>query len=490
MHGRRWVGRNRGNNLKYGPMLLYHSEKSNNIVKKLDSEAHFQANRSHGNVKAWPRAFYAVSRFFPQIMAHLTAPKAKKRLVCWLFCWSILMTGVATAWAGEAAYGPAYQEFRLTLAPGQRTEAVGPLFYTERKESTRLWAVPPLFSKTVDEQTDFAEIDFLYPLLSYDRFGTEYRLHFFQLLSFSGGTTQSETNVSRFTLFPLYFQQRSAIAEKNYTAVIPFYGHLKNRLFRDEVKFVMMPFYVQSRKRDVVTDNYVYLFFHLRRGNGLRGWQFWPLTGHEHKVVTSQTNVWGDAEMVPGHDKFFVLWPFFANQTIGIGTTNPAHQQVLLPLYSRMHSPQRDSTSYLWPLGVTHTIDREKKYTQWGTPWPLIVFDRGEGKTTSRVWPLFSQSHSATLESDWYLWPVYKFNRITSAPLDRQRTRILFFLFSHVVEKNTETGAALRRTDLWPLLTARRDFDGSKRLQMFAPLEPILPNNKSIERDYSPLWSV
>jgi hypothetical protein len=25
---------------------------------------------------------------------------------------------------------------------------------------------------------------------------------------------------------------------------------------------------------------------------------------------------------------------------------------------------------------------------------------------------------------------------------------------------------------------------------MFAPLEPILPNNKSIERNFSPLWSV
>src|SRR5205807_6766435 len=218
-----------------------------------------------------------------------------------------------------------------------------------------------------DDDVDFAEFDFVYPVLTYDRYGSEYRFQIFQLFSFAGGQTQSETNVSRFTLFPLYFQQRSAIPEKNYTAIVPIYGHLKNRLFRDEVKFVMMPLYVQSRKRDLVTDNYVYPLFHLRHGDGLQGWQFLPLAGHEHKNVTSRTNSWGDVETIGGHDKFFVLWPFFHNQRTGTGTDNPAHQQVLIPLYSWMRSAKRDSTTCPWPIGITHTIDREKKYTEWGT---------------------------------------------------------------------------------------------------------------------------
>ena len=271
---------------------------------------------------------------------------------------------------------------------------------------------------------------------------------------------------------------------------MPIYGHLKNRLFRDEVNFVLMPIYVRSRKRDVVTENYLYPFFHLRHGDALTGWQFWPVVGHEHKEVTTLTNHWGDPEPIAGHDKLFVLWPFFSTQTTGIGTTNPAHQTFLLPLYSRLRSPNRDSTSYLWPLGVTHTIDREKKYTEWGTPWPLVVFDRGEGKTTSRFWPLFSQSHTATLESDWYLWPVYKVKRINSPPLKYQRTRILFFLYSDTIEKNTETGSSKRRADLWPLFTSRREFNGNKRLQILAPLEPFVPGSKSVERDYSPIWSL
>jgi hypothetical protein len=40
------------------------------------------------------------------------------------------------------------------------------------------------------------------------------------------------------------------------------------------------------------------------------------------------------------------------------------------------------------------------------------------------------------------------------------------------------------------LYTHRRDFNGNSRLQILALLEPFLSTSKSIERDYSPLWSV
>jgi hypothetical protein len=58
------------------------------------------------------------------------------------------------------------------------------------------------------------------------------------------------------------------------------------------------------------------------------------------------------------------------------------------------------------------------------------------------------------------------------------------------VEKNTETGGALHRVDFWPLFTSRKDFEGNHRLQIFSILEPLLPNNSGVERNYSPLWSV
>jgi hypothetical protein len=251
----------------------------------------------------------------------------------------------------------------------------------------------------------------------------------------------------------------------------------------------MMPIYVQSRKRDVITDNYVYPIFHLRHGTGLHGWQFWPLLGREQKRVTVRTNSFDETEIIGGYDKQFTLWPFFANQTAGIGTTNENWQQQLLPFYSLYRSPLRDQTSVGWPF-FSWIDDREKKYHEWEGPWPFIVFARGEGKTITRFWPLFSHAYSSALESRVYLWPVYRSTRIRSAPLDRRRTRVLFFVYSDTLSQNTETGASKRRVDLWPFFSHQRDFNGNTRLQLLALLEPYLPGAHKIERDYSPVWSV
>ena len=385
--------------------------------------------------------------------------------------------------------GPLFDQFSLTLEPGHRDEAVGPLFYSQEKDTERTIAVPPIFSHVTDSAIDSEEFDFLYPVMTYDRYGREFRWQFFQLLSLAGGQNQQEIPRSRFTVFPFYFQQRSPDPSQNYTAFLPIYGHLKQRLFRDEIFFVLFPLYSETRKRDVVTDNYLFPFFHLRHGDALHGWQFWPLIGAEQKAITTRTNGFGDVETIGGHEKSFVLWPIWLDQRTGIGTDHAKTNTAMLPLLSLERSPQRDSTSVIWPF-FNYVDDREKHYREWQSPWPLIVFARGEGKTTSRVWPLFSQASSTNLTSSFYLWPVYKYNRVHSGALDRDRTRILLFLYSEVSEKNLETGKARERTDFWPIFAHRRDFNGNTRLQLLAPLEPILPNNRGIERNWSPLWSI
>src|SRR5438552_16818710 len=48
----------------------------------------------------------------------------------------------------EIGAGPFYHEFRLTLAIGDRKEALGPLFNFEEQDTQQQWAVPPLFSYT------------------------------------------------------------------------------------------------------------------------------------------------------------------------------------------------------------------------------------------------------------------------------------------------------------------------------------------------------
>ena len=232
----------------------------------------------------------------------IPTPPTRYPFACYLLLFlsvAMLLPVVTGANAADAlSAGFIYDEFPLTLAAGHRTEAAGPFFYHESRETEQTWAFPPLFSYLRDPAMERKEFDFVYPILTYTRFGGQYRLQFFQLLSFAGGETQTESTRKRFTLYPIYFQQRSSDPAENYTALIPFYGHLQHRMFHDEIFFVMFPFYAKTRKKDMITINYLYPFYHQRYGPGLTGWQLWPFYGTEHKDPMMATNRFGFAETV------------------------------------------------------------------------------------------------------------------------------------------------------------------------------------------------
>jgi hypothetical protein len=156
-----------------------------------------------------------------------------------------------------------------------------------------------------------------------------------------------------------------------------------------------------------------------------------------------------------------------------------------------LRSPVRDQTTYHWPF-FSVIDDREKKYKEWEMPWPFIVIARGEGKNTTRFWPFYAHAEGkeGVLGTLSILGPVYRYNRLTSKPLDRERSRVLYFLYSDVKERNMETEAQRTRRELWPFFIKRKDWDGSTRLQVLALLEPLLPVNRSIERNWSPVWSL
>jgi hypothetical protein len=391
-----------------------------------------------------------------------------------------------------ADVGPLFDVFPLTLAEGTRTEVLGPLFYSQTSGDATSWGVPPLFSRFEDPSVEHTEMDFLYPVMTYDRFGTEYRWQFLQWLSFSGGDTQAGASRRRFTLFPFYWQQRSTQPEENYTAIWPIHGTMKQRLLRDEVNFTLWPLYVRTVKArgNVETRNYLAPIFHRRTGDGLTGWQAWPFVGSETKLVTQRTNIWNDVELVPGHEQQFILWPLWLSESRGIGTTNQAELRAMLPLFIALRSPQRDSSTYLWPIGLTLTENRAQRYHETQFLWPVFAFARGEGKTSNRVWPLYGRTHTPRQERDFILWPLYLHTASHSPTLERERDRILFFLYSDFREQRLPTQQSRRRVDLWPMFTRSRELNGNTRLQIFAPLEPLIPDNKGVQRNWSPLWSV
>lgn len=384
--------------------------------------------------------------------------------------------------------GFVFDRFQLTLEDGLRTEAAGPFYDSQQNDTESVLAVPPFFLSYRDTAVESHEIDVLYPLFTRTQYAKEHRWQFCELLSTSSGLAEDNTTPHRFTLFPFYFQQRAADTNLNYTAVFPFYGRLKHRLFRDEMYFVMFPGYMETRKRDVVTDNYFFPFVDVRHGDGLNGWQVWPFIGREHKDITTETNGFGDVTTSGGHEHFFCCWPFYLSQSNGTGTKNPVTFQASIPFYAITRSPQYDSTSVLWPF-FSSIDNRDRKYHEWEGPWPFVIFAQGAGKQTSRIWPFFSESRNDTKENDSYFWPGYIYTRTHSDPLDQQRTRVLFYLYSRLAMTNTETGKARIRVDMWPFFTWHHELDGNDRLQILAIVEPLVPDNPGIERNWSPLWS-
>jgi hypothetical protein len=385
--------------------------------------------------------------------------------------------------------GPLVHDFRLTFGPGTRTEAAGPLLWTETTPSLSGWGLNPFVSFRSEPDVERTQIEFLYPLVTYDRYGTQYRLQLLQLLSWSGGTGTDDSDTRRFTLFPFYFRQDSTDPAKRYQALIPIYGTLQNRLFRDEIRFVAMPVWVQTRKRDVVTDNWLFPFFHIRHG-AAHGWQLWPLYGQESRVPFTRTSAITDLpEVVPGHEKRFVLWPFGLSERTGLGSENPTTNRAVLPLFALRRSPLLDNTTVLWPF-FTHTVNRENAYDEWGAPWPFVGWANGEGKHARRFWPLYGKASNTNVSSGFILWPAYSHKALVTENLERNQTRGFFYVWSDVSEKNRQTGEEYRRRSLWPLAYHWKDREGRERFQMLAFAETAFPHNEAIARSWSPVWSL
>jgi hypothetical protein len=411
---------------------------------------------------------------------------------------AVLLSGAAAAGAPVSPgptpspepqkwWGPLFTEFDLTLQIGSGTEALGPLWGSKESDGVSTWRISPLFSRETEPQLDRAEWEVLYPFVSYDRFGTEWKVQFLQMLHFSGGSTLDGDIKKRQTLFPIYFRQESPGGTNDYLSIAPFYGHFRNRLFRDEVRFALFPLWLETRKREVVTQNYLAPFFHLRRGGGVEGWQLWPVVGSESKPPTYRTNVIDELELVPGHERRFFAWPLYFNERSGLGGPNPTTNLFLFPTHLRTRSPEMDHT---WWLFFSHRTNRVKQFEEWAYPWPFLGRSRGPGKHSDRIFPIWGKATNANQQSDFIAWPLYIHKRTTTPTFERERHRFLYFGYSDLREEDRTTGRALRRRDLWPLFTWRKDREGRERLQVLAPLEGVFPSNKTIDRLYSPVWSL
>ena len=102
-------------------------------------------------------------------------PRSSFALLLFALVWCLICVPGALLAEGPWDSGPIFDDYKLTLGTGHRTEIAGPFYYSQQQESRETWALPPFFSQSRDPETEYKGYDFLYPILTYDRYGDQYR---------------------------------------------------------------------------------------------------------------------------------------------------------------------------------------------------------------------------------------------------------------------------------------------------------------------------
>ena len=364
------------------------------------------------------------------------------------------------------------------------TGGLGPILFTSRAVDGSLEqrAVRPFYHWQHDAQLDREEVESLYPLLQYTRSEQDTQFQLFLLDIRREGSTPGEQE-ERADFFPFFVSGRTDSGQR-YAWVFPFYGTVYDRLGRDEMSIVLFPLYLRTRYRGWENTFAPWPIMKWMSGEGGRtGFQFWPLYGEE---------------TVPGQSEWrFFLWPFFMSKKSDLDTDNPEESVVALPFVMSIHSPARDTTTYLWPL-FTHKVDRERKFEEWDFPWPLFIIARGEGRYVTRFLPFFTVERyilkglplSKELQTTnlALLYPLYIRTIDETATSRTVRDRILWWVYSDI--RQTGPDGDQRRVDMWPFFRYVRDREGWVTFQALAPFEAMMPGNEVFERNWSPLWAL
>lgn len=349
--------------------------------------------------------------------------------------------------------------------------ALGPFLSYERKGEEREFGIRPLYFHAGDPAEEIGYSEFLYPLASRK---TEPGLSFFQglhLLNYDFGSREKGSG-NEFSLFPFLFYGRTE-DRGNYFAVFPLGGKIYDLFGRDEIRFALFPAYSQTKKKGTTVTNVLWPVFARVSGEDESGVKVWPL--------------FGTAEKQGVYRKRFYLWPIVFLYDLRLDTEDPLRRRAIFPLFVGEESPQMSSRTYLWPF-FSHREDRRKDYEEWNFPWPLFRIAHGTFMESVRFLPIYANERTGSQYKRWYLWPVYKIEETRTDLLERRRDRVLYFLFSDTRERALEEDTPHKREiSLWPFFTYKR-IRGVSHFHTLSLLEPFFPENRGIERNWSPLW--
>ncbi len=359
--------------------------------------------------------------------------------------------------------------------------ALGPLIYSRQggPSGNPARGVRPLYAerRTADGRVDEAWA--LYPLFTYRTQTEGARWSVLNLINRSRHRPVTAGAVQEgFDIWPFYFSRQTGNPDTSYRAVFPLAGNVKHRFGQDRLSWVLFPLYGRFEKNGATTTTTPWPFIKVLRGDGHRGFEFWPLYGRNEK---------------PGvYRQQFYLWPLiYRNERMEGPETTVDHLGVL-PFYARDRSPGYRSETFLWPFFGYVDRTAPHRYRAVNYFWPLLVQGRGDDRYVNRWAPFYTHSSIKGLEKTWLLWPVWRQATWTEAGLRHERRQFLFFLYNsnHQHSATRPEAAPASKIHVWPLVSAWDNGAGRRQWQAPSPFEVFFPHNEAIREVWTPLFAL
>jgi hypothetical protein len=90
------------------------------------------------------------------------------------------------------------------------------------------------------------------------------------------------------------------------------------------------------------------------------------------------------------------------------------------------------------------------------------------------------------------MWPLLQHRVSELGEVEVSKWRLLYFLYQDSSQRTLEPDPRWLGTKkhLWPLFSYWHHPEHGRQFQMISPIEPLLPSNEVMRRQYSPLFSV
>lgn len=396
-----------------------------------------------------------------------------KYAACVMVCLLAHVCCFGAGLAKEINFWPVWVHHSQSAAGRPTSEAfAGPIMEFSQRADVRIFSIRPLWMQWGwQDDLSGSSQHVLYPVFNAYQYQHSHHLSLLNLVRYRRDHAVDGTF---FEAFPVIFYNRDATAQNNYFALWPVGGHLKNRLWRDQIDFALWPLFVRTQLGDETRWHFPYPFLRLHTGPHSSGWGIWPL--------------YGNFEREGHYQRRWALWPVYYHTLDRLTAPQPRLRWGIWPLYHHESAQGLVAHGWLWPFfGFSREFDPRPEYAENRYLYPFWIQGRGEQRHVNRWLPLFALETQPGYSKTWALWPLFR-QELWEQPVPVQHTRVLFFLFRD--ERQLHGDSAKRFSTLWPLFASWSAGEGRRQIQALDPISSFFPRNQKMKENFSPLFAL